>query len=146
MHYCSLVYLPQMIFPRAITKPLAIFRQECAELNIRRTQKRYRSRTGFHKTCCWASDLFAGIDHDWQEASLDNSALQMVRALLTSEAPKASKQRICSQCGSVMQNMTATFSSGDYRSWTLPLPVCVKCDPEQLEGSLKGWRLRSEMA
>jgi hypothetical protein len=45
-----------------------------------------------------------------------------------------------------MPNMTATFRSRDGGSLTLPLPVCVKCDPEHLEGSMKGWKLRSDMA
>jgi hypothetical protein len=81
-----------------------------------------------------------------ERLNLDKTAQQMVRALLTSESPKASKRTICSQCSSVMQNMTATFDFGDDESWTLPLPICVKCDPQQLEGALKGWRLRSELA
>jgi hypothetical protein len=86
------------------------------------------------------------LNHDSREATLDKSAPQMLRAPLPSEDPKASKQRICSQCGSIMQNMTAKFDSGDDICFTLPLPVCVQCDPEHLEGSLKGWTLRSEIA
>jgi hypothetical protein len=78
--------------------------------------------------------------------TLDKSTPQTVRALLTSEAPQASEQRMCLQCGSAMQRMTATFVRGRDQCLTLPLPVCVKCDPEQLDHSLKGWMLRSDMA
>jgi hypothetical protein len=36
---------------------------------------------------------------------------------------------ICMKCGSAMQFADATFSlwNGD-RSWTIPLPLCPKCD------------------
>ena len=77
---------------------------------------------------------------------MDNSGPQMVTPLIASEAVKASKQRICSQCGCVMQDMIATFRCVDDRSWTLPLSVCVNCDPMDLEGSLENWRLRSGIA
>jgi len=81
-----------------------------------------------------------------QMPNLDKTAQRMVKALLTSAPLRSSKHPICSECGSVMRDMTATFSFGDDESWTLPLPVCVRCDPEQLETSLRGWKLRSELA
>ena len=71
---------------------------------------------------------------------------QIVRPLTFSDAPRASQIRICSQCGSIMQSMTATFDCADGTNLTLPLPVCVTCDPEHLKGSLKDWKLRSDMA
>jgi hypothetical protein len=43
-----------------------------------------------------------------------------------------------------MQNMTAPFISGDDHSSTLPLPVCVKCDPRGFEAPVEGLEVAVE--
>jgi hypothetical protein len=74
---------------------------------------------------------------------VDNSNKEEVRELPIAEAQKHPRKLHCLDCGSILQNMTATFSFGDHESWTLPLPVCVKCDPSQFKGQFNGWRLQS---
>jgi hypothetical protein len=38
--------------------------------------------------------------------------------------------RICPECGSAMMIRSATFSWPEgIKSWTVPLPICLKCDP-----------------
>jgi len=65
---------------------------------------------------------------------MDESAKEKVRELLALAVLQPPKHVICSQCGSVMQHMMTTFTFGDDENWTLPLPVCVRCDSGFLQG------------
>jgi len=64
------------------------------------------------------------------KAEVDMSLKQELSKLLDAEVKKPSKMHYCPDCRSVMRNMMVTLTVGGNESWTLPLPICVICDPK----------------
>jgi hypothetical protein len=67
------------------------------------------------------------------KAEVDTFLKQELSELLDAEVKKPSRMRYCPDCRRVMQNMMITLTFGDQESWTLPLPICVICDPKSNE-------------
>ena len=55
--------------------------------------------------------------------------VEEIRSLLDDLAIRAETNQFCFRCGSLMKHLEATFFiwKGD-RSWSIPLPLCPKCD------------------
>jgi len=64
------------------------------------------------------------------KAEVDRFLKQELSELLDAEVKKPSRMRYCPDCHRVMRNMMVTLTFGDHESWTLPLPICVLCDPK----------------
>ena len=58
----------------------------------------------------------------------DRLLLQSLRDFLKAESLRRPITRQCPACGSVMENLDATFFIGQSDgSWDVPLPICFKC-------------------
>lgn len=68
--------------------------------------------------------------------TFDAATTEEIQRFVDGLYARARSIHICMKCGSAMQFADATFSlwNGD-RSWTVPLPICPKCDltPEMLK-------------
>lgn len=66
--------------------------------------------------------------------TIDPATIEEVQRFVDGLRTRARTIHICKTCGSAMQFADATFAlwNGD-RSWTIPLPICPKCDSEMLK-------------